>query len=678
MSQYLIKRSEKGQPLSAADHDSNMKRLEEFADLPGLLAESSGYNFYQEGEILVTRAEGFRYEVVGPAENGHHLETAGGMKICALPEPDGFYNFDALGGVGDDSTDNHHVLMSAIHTLPVPNIYFPPSKVYYISQTVHVKRAVNLRGDWSGLVASSAHATLRWPTGVRGFWCNVGDTYNGGVVYNYSTVNAFEVSNRTYPDAGTKSTRIAVGAWLHITGDSSAYVIVAGDDPEYDIVNSNGVRAKQIDYTTLGPNPGGSSQGSRFVGLDIFGSSANHLNDGAHGIHSQAKIIIEQCLARHFSGDGVHIFAASDRKVNGPWETYGNASYSQITRLRVTRNGGCGLFLQGYDTSVCLCTFVDAVSNGRWGIWDQSFLGNTHINHHIANNGNAGAGANPSHQSAFVAYEGNRYTAMPSASLADLVATVPGTNPGVWALTQPNQGGHSTIPSWTPGQDEGTYFPGGAFWMVGNSARGLMLGVYTESGQGAAHISGGNMQALGGMHGAGFTAGGRVQGVAGNILVASEFRARSGTTPADYEPEDEDEEWEPTLVGAEARLGGTSGAIFMVQDPPGGGQYRFRVVGNDFRWDHQNSNERVAYSITGQATSAQFGTGENQPHTFHLDKVSIGGRIHRALDAPPLDGAHAQGEIVWNIGPSAGGHAGWICVAAGTPGTWKTFGAIEA
>lgn len=37
-----------------------------------------------------------------------------------------------------------------------------------------------------------------------------------------------------------------------------------------------------------------------------------------------------------------------------------------------------------------------------------------------------------------------------------------------------------------------------------------------------------------------------------------------------------------------------------------------------------------------------------------------------------------RGDIVYNATPSAGGTFGWICVTAGTPGTWKTFGAISA
>lgn len=45
--------------------------------------------------------------------------------------------------------------------------------------------------------------------------------------------------------------------------------------------------------------------------------------------------------------------------------------------------------------------------------------------------------------------------------------------------------------------------------------------------------------------------------------------------------------------------------------------------------------------------------------------------------AAPSTGTWNRGDIAWNVEPTAGGYAGWICVTSGTPGTWKTFGAIS-
>ena len=47
-------------------------------------------------------------------------------------------------------------------------------------------------------------------------------------------------------------------------------------------------------------------------------------------------------------------------------------------------------------------------------------------------------------------------------------------------------------------------------------------------------------------------------------------------------------------------------------------------------------------------------------------------------DAAPTTGTWAQGDLVFNNLPVAGGYIGWTCVVAGSPGTWKQFGAIHA
>jgi hypothetical protein len=44
----------------------------------------------------------------------------------------------------------------------------------------------------------------------------------------------------------------------------------------------------------------------------------------------------------------------------------------------------------------------------------------------------------------------------------------------------------------------------------------------------------------------------------------------------------------------------------------------------------------------------------------------------------PSSGTYSKGQKVYNDNPSASGNIGWVCTASGTPGTWKTFGAISA
>lgn len=57
---------------------------------------------------------------------------------------------------------------------------------------------------------------------------------------------------------------------------------------------------------------------------------------------------------------------------------------------------------------------------------------------------------------------------------------------------------------------------------------------------------------------------------------------------------------------------------------------------------------------------------------------NINTSLVRMLDsAAPTTGTWAVGDIVYNDTPTSGGYIGWVCTAAGTPGTWKTFGLIS-
>jgi hypothetical protein len=46
--------------------------------------------------------------------------------------------------------------------------------------------------------------------------------------------------------------------------------------------------------------------------------------------------------------------------------------------------------------------------------------------------------------------------------------------------------------------------------------------------------------------------------------------------------------------------------------------------------------------------------------------------------AAPTSGTYVRGDLLYHAAPAPGGCIGWVCTAAGTPGTWKAFGAIEA
>ena len=60
--------------------------------------------------------------------------------------------------------------------------------------------------------------------------------------------------------------------------------------------------------------------------------------------------------------------------------------------------------------------------------------------------------------------------------------------------------------------------------------------------------------------------------------------------------------------------------------------------------------------------------------------IRSGTRGTREADgtAPPTTGAWATGDRIKNAAPAAGGAIGWVCISGGTPGNWKSYGAISS
>lgn len=94
-------------------------------------------------------------------------------------------------------------------------------------------------------------------------------------------------------------------------------------------------------------------------------------------------------------------------------------------------------------------------------------------------------------------------------------------------------------------------------------------------------------------------------------------------------------------------------------------------------WDFQYQGGGNPFTVM------RFPTGSTlaNPRKFVADFPNghfLGGLFRGIGSAAPTTGAWLQGDVIENSAPAAGGNAGWICTAAGSPGTWKSFGAIAA
>ena len=85
-----------------------------------------------------------------------------------------------------------------------------------------------------------------------------------------------------------------------------------------------------------------------------------------------------------------------------------------------------------------------------------------------------------------------------------------------------------------------------------------------------------------------------------------------------------------------------------------------------------NSSPTSAFPGT-PGTNYSGSTVKQQPN-----RVLKYGRQCEFGTAAPTTGTWERGDIVYDTNVSASGFLGWVCVSGGTPGTWKTFGAVSS
>ena len=103
------------------------------------------------------------------------------------------------------------------------------------------------------------------------------------------------------------------------------------------------------------------------------------------------------------------------------------------------------------------------------------------------------------------------------------------------------------------------------------------------------------------------------------------------------------------------------------------------------RDNHSDDTRSVVDNYTiGDVESSGNGTANEIETTYLKEVMTKGDLINRSNkrwttgSAVPSSGNWNPGDIVWNTVPSIGGSVGWVCVEAGTPGTWKAFGPIQS
>lgn len=471
----------------------------------------------------------------------------------------------------------------------------------------------------------------------------------------------------------------------------------------------------------LEARPGTTASGWRLENL--YCSSRAATGTGHHGLHAVVRGDVVRCTFEEFPGDGIRIesqtgFGARNNNANG----------TRILFCQCGGNGGSGIHLLNGDSNCVITQACDLAANGEFGLFDNAFLSNHHIGHHVEGNGlglvyeghkigpvgscctmlipawqagaayavinpdgnyrrsagrlylllRAGAGktANaPAHQKPAGAEEADGYVWSFQGTathrryhttidrLAAASATVPGTDPSVWVPFEFSNGVSKGIPLWAPGM---TWKNGGSYCGNSQAAQTVWEACYGEGGQPPAQLRSPHVW-IGGQGG--------VSRWSAGVEMRNQFGALSN--PGGFLAE------KPFYNGQNctATFGTVLGSgVWMTL----GHETRFptRFFGTvDLDISFTLLNTATFMSFTGAKTAFTGGRSSGQPGVVHVPQLFVGsGSNARNIDygsGPPAAGSHAAGEIVYNVAPAPGGKIGWVCTAAGTPGTWKAFGEID-
>jgi hypothetical protein len=167
---------------------------------------------------------------------------------------------------------------------------------------------------------------------------------------------------------------------VHLLGHGGPYERSQKSILHFD-ADLTGIRVHRINTGPDGfEDPTTRADGTMIVGLRIQSSGGTV----GHGIWSHARVKIRDSSVHGFAENGINIVAST----NSPDpDLHGNANTWLLDSVLSHINGGHGVYIQGGDTNAGTGIAVDARGNGGYGIYDFSFLGNTWIGTHTANNG---------------------------------------------------------------------------------------------------------------------------------------------------------------------------------------------------------------------------------------------------------------------------------------------------
>jgi hypothetical protein len=283
---------------------------------------------------------------------------------------------------------------------------------------------------------------------------------------------------------GTPRLKLAPYMRLDTTLSLKQSVIIEGDGNGYeggrpsiiDCSNNPGTgiiveRADTLNGVMVPATTG--ADGAILRNFMLLGGRTGASQDAAAGLSIKTRTGVSDVVIEGFPGAGLRVVAAATEV----GEKRGNANCSKFRDITIY---SCfdGAYIEGADANAMKFDGMNVNYNARAGIFESSFLGNTHVGHHASANGLGVGGV-----AVMVSRNGRRYAPVLGQD-AYWSTTAPGTlgpqGQLVWIYFEDGGPIPGTIPLWQSG---GTYMFGGAYVSNNRNNRSTWLGLYVEGTQ---------------------------------------------------------------------------------------------------------------------------------------------------------------------------------------------------
>lgn len=383
-----------------------------------------------------------------------------------------------------------------------------------------------------------------------------------------------------------------------------------------------------------------------------------------HGIHARGTPHCYNVKVGFFAGDGFRIEADAGN---------GDANIWRLLHCSAISNRD-GFHVTGNNVNVGNATGLHTMRNRRWGVYDDSSLGNCWTSVHGNANGYSVDGSSPS---SVVHYNNHRYFVIDGQ--AGWCSTNPpsggtGNNQG-WAYLSAGGAVAGQFPDWVTGT---IYRAGGWGRTTRLSAPNQFIGCYAEGNQGKTQFVALTTVEHGTLRQWTYDGQNAGRGPApslgtdstGTWVANTGYTAKCGTV-------------ESRIGELGTRMGNGNFVATSMSEPavsPLGHGFRFEttLTGNNLLFTYNGSSSSTVYQflITGPNTTERFGSGTAVPHSVYIPRLMIGdvrgnGRQITNGTAAPTSGSFGIGSFSFDR-TNDPNKVGRKCITGGTPGSWSS------